>query len=76
MNKIDINNASKEDILSLPLSNEKNISVWLYINSVGQINTIYDLLNINELTNYSNMNLKNKFKILNVKYLWNIKWIP
>ena len=46
MNKVDINNASFEEISSLPLSKEKTNSIWLYINSSGEINTIYDLLNI------------------------------
>ena len=50
MNKIDINNASLEEISSLPLSKEKNNNIWLYINSSGEINSIYDLLNIDSLT--------------------------
>ena len=69
MNKIDINNASKDDVLSLPLSNEKNNSVWLYINSVGQINTIYDLLNVNELTANDVHLLKDYIKIIKIERL-------
>ena len=69
MNKIDINNASKDDVLSLPLSNEKNNSIWLYINSVGQINTIYDLLNVNELTANDVHLLKDYIKIIKMERL-------
>ena len=63
MNKVDINNASFEEISSLPLSKEKTNNIWLYINSSGEINTIYDLLNIDLLTGQDVRVLKKHIKI-------------
>ena len=63
MNKVDINNASFEEISSLPLSKEKTNNIWLYINSSGEINTIYDLLNIDLLTGQDIRVLKKHIKI-------------
>ena len=64
MIKIDINNASYDEVLSLPLSEEKNNNIWLYINSSGEINSIYDLLNINLLTAQDVHVLKKYIKII------------
>ena len=47
--KIDINNTSYNQFASLPLSKNKLEDLWLYVNSVGEINTIYDLLNVQSL---------------------------
>ena len=49
IDKIDINNTSYNQIASLPLSQNKLDDLWLYVNSVGEIDTIYDLLNVNSL---------------------------
>ena len=61
--KIDINNASHESVLSLPLSKEKNNHIWSFLNSSGQINSIYDLLYIDEL-NASDIHLLKKHIII------------
>ena len=39
MNKIDINNASYNEILSLPLSEQKNENIWIYTSQ----NEIYQI---------------------------------
>ena len=49
IDKIDINNTSYNQIASLPLEKDKLDDLWLYVNSVGEINTIYDLLNVDSL---------------------------
>tara|TARA_B100000131_G_scaffold25525_1_gene24384 strand:+ start:442 stop:2916 length:2475 start_codon:yes stop_codon:yes gene_type:complete len=49
IDKIDINNTSYNQIASLPLAQNKVDDIWLYVNSVGELNTIYDLLNVNSL---------------------------
>ena len=49
IDKIDINNTSYNQIASLPLEKDKLDDIWLYVNSVGEINTIYDLLNVDSL---------------------------
>ena len=49
IDKIDINNTSYNQIASLPLDKNKLDDLWLYVNSVGEINTIYDLLNVDSL---------------------------
>ena len=49
IDKIDINNTSYNQIASLPLEQDKLDDLWLYVNSVGEINTIYDLLNVDSL---------------------------
>ena len=49
IDKIDINNTSYNQIASLPLSQNKLDDLWLYVNSTGEINTIYDLLNVQSL---------------------------
>mgnify|MGYP000125514761 CR=1 FL=1 len=67
MNKIDINNASYNEILSLPLSEQKNENIWIYINSSGRINTIYDLLRVNLLSANDVHELKNYIKITKKK---------
>jgi len=67
MNKIDINNASYNEISSLPLSKEKNESIWFYINSAGRINTIYDLLRVELLSVNDIHKLKNYVKITKKK---------
>ena len=66
--KIDINNASIDDIMSLPLSKEKNNSIWSYLNSTGQINSIYDLLYIDILNADDIHSLKKHIKIVKQEY--------
>ena len=50
MNKVDINNASYNEILSLPLTKEKNQKIWEYVSLSGRINTIYDLVQVELLS--------------------------
>ena len=69
MNKIDINNASKSEILSLPLSQEKNNNIWLYVKSVGELNSIYDLLRVDKLTVNDVHLLKGYIKIITKELL-------
>ena len=70
--KIDINNANKEDIMSFPLSSEKNNAIWDFINHSGNISNIYDLLYVNNLDINDIHLLKAYIKITHKKYNFDI----
>ena len=68
MNKVDINNASYNEILSLPLTKEKNQKIWEYVSLSGRINTIYDLTQVESLSIKDIHLLKNHIRITQKKY--------
>ena len=68
MNKVDINNASYNEILSLPLAKEKNQKIWEYVSLSGRINTIYDLMQVELLSIEDIHLLKNYIRITEKKY--------
>ena len=47
--KIDINNSNIDQLKKLPLSNEKIILIHNYLNNYGEIQSIYNLMNIKQL---------------------------
>ena len=59
MNKVDINNASYNEILSLPLTEKKNQKIWEFVSLSGRINTIYDLVQV-ELLSIKDIHLLKK----------------
>ena len=67
MNKVDINNASYNEILSLPLTKEKNQKIWEYVSLSGRINTIYDLTQVELLSIKDIHLLKNHIRITEKK---------
>ena len=68
MNKVDINNASYNEILSLPLTKEKNQKIWEYVSLSGRINTIYDLVQVELLSIKDIHLLKKHIRITEKKY--------
>ena len=52
----------------MPLSKEKNNHIWSFLNSSGQINSIYDLLYIDELDASDIHLLKKHIKIIKKEY--------
>ncbi|MCF7824557.1 MAG: helix-hairpin-helix domain-containing protein [Candidatus Marinimicrobia bacterium] len=56
--QIDINNASLSDLASLPLSVEQVEAVYEYVQYQGPLESIYELVNVKELSNEDFQNLK------------------
>ena len=62
--KIDINNSTISQLKDLPLSNEKIIIIHDYLNNFGTIESIYQLLNIPEITSID-FNILKQFIVIN-----------
>ena len=61
--KIDINNANFNEMSAIDISERKLNLIYEYINSHGDLNTIYDLLNIKEIDSKDFYILKNSIVI-------------
>ena len=64
--KIDINNTSYNEFSSIPLSKNKIDDLWSYVISIGEINTIYDLLNVSSVDT-KDIKILKKYIVINKK---------
>ncbi len=64
--KIDINHTNYEELSKIPLPKEKIIEIIDFINNYGQIEYIYDLIHVNQITSDDIKILKSYIVILDI----------
>ena len=66
--KIDINNATYDELLSIPIDSGKISHIHQYINYSGKISTIYELLNIEKI-NSKDFDILKKYTFINKNFI-------